>query len=468
MGHLKMLNRCDSVDWCDALSPLSPCPHPRRYSTAIQILGDNGWLDILIDKCRSLNKLERKALAQAATIFRAAGNHQYAKEVFLKMEDSKQLLKLHIELHKWDEAFNLVQQNPELADNIYQPYAEWLAINDRFDEAQEAFKKAGKPEQSLRLLESLTHNAVTEHRYQDASYYFWKLAEEHLKSVTATGPHLVTAEDREKILKYHAASQKADLYFAYHTIFRYTDDPFVTAQPETIFNAAQFILNGLGSGPSPHGLSRVFTLVALAKQAKALGAFKLARKVYERLAGLQVPVSWRAPLELGALTVRSKRFADRDDLLPVCGRCSSPNPLLNSQADTCVNCHSAFFRSFVTFDTLPLVSFDVDPRLSPAEVRACIDALPPSKGSKRRDSDRVNAQGNVQTLRIDDDDEDDEDGDGHGGDVDDAFHRQLLHTEPDADGSLPPIQVDALTLQGMRRDEVWHGGNCALCCSSVM
>jgi intraflagellar transport protein 122 len=108
----------------------------KDYSTAIQIIGEHQWLDVLIEKCRSLNKSERKALSQAAAIFRDAGNHQYAKEVYLKLDDAKALMKLHVELQKWDEAFALVSQNPDLQENIYAPYAEWLAINDRFDEAQ--------------------------------------------------------------------------------------------------------------------------------------------------------------------------------------------------------------------------------------------------------------------------------------------------------------------------------------------
>ncbi len=33
--------------------------------------------------------------------------------------------------------------------------------------SQEAFKKAGKPEQSAVMLHKLTHNAVIEHRYVD-------------------------------------------------------------------------------------------------------------------------------------------------------------------------------------------------------------------------------------------------------------------------------------------------------------
>ena len=48
-------------------------------------------------------------------------------------------------------------------------HAQWLAEHDRFEEAQDAYKKAGQGSQSLRMLETLTHNAVVEHRFQDAA-----------------------------------------------------------------------------------------------------------------------------------------------------------------------------------------------------------------------------------------------------------------------------------------------------------
>lgn len=37
------------------------------------------------------------------------------------------------------------------------------------------------------------------------------------------------------------------------------------------------MLNNLGAGEAPHGISKVDTLYTLAKQAQALGAYKLAR-----------------------------------------------------------------------------------------------------------------------------------------------------------------------------------------------
>ena len=66
------------------------------------------------------------------------------------------------------------------------PYADWLSANDRFDEAQEAYKNAGRPDLSLRIIEFLSSNAITEKRFQDAAQYYWMLATESLKLVQAT------------------------------------------------------------------------------------------------------------------------------------------------------------------------------------------------------------------------------------------------------------------------------------------
>lgn len=46
------------------------------------------------------------------------------------------MVALHVEAHNWDQAFILVEKNPDYAPLVYLPYAEWLAENDKFVEAQ--------------------------------------------------------------------------------------------------------------------------------------------------------------------------------------------------------------------------------------------------------------------------------------------------------------------------------------------
>ncbi len=45
-------------------------------------------------------------------------------------------VQLHVEAREWKEAFTLAQLHPgKFSDEVFLPYAEWLAIEDRFEEA---------------------------------------------------------------------------------------------------------------------------------------------------------------------------------------------------------------------------------------------------------------------------------------------------------------------------------------------
>jgi intraflagellar transport protein 122 len=46
--------------------------------------------------------------------FKKAGHHTFAKQAYLRLGDLKNLMYLHIECQKWDEAFMLAKQNPEM------------------------------------------------------------------------------------------------------------------------------------------------------------------------------------------------------------------------------------------------------------------------------------------------------------------------------------------------------------------
>lgn len=98
----------------------SPCSHLSR----------------LIDIARKLDKAEREPLLMCAHYFKKLDNPDYAAEIYLKIGDLKALVQLHVETQHWDEAFALGEKHPEFKDDIYVPYAQWLAENDRFEEAQ--------------------------------------------------------------------------------------------------------------------------------------------------------------------------------------------------------------------------------------------------------------------------------------------------------------------------------------------
>uniref|UniRef100_A0A8W4FP55 Intraflagellar transport protein 122 homolog n=1 Tax=Sus scrofa TaxID=9823 RepID=A0A8W4FP55_PIG len=363
-----------------------------EHSKAIEISGDHGWVDTLIDIARKLDKAEREPLLMCAHYFKKLDNPGYAAETYLKIGDLKSLVQLHVETQRWDEAFALGEKYPEFKDDIYVPYAQWLAENDRFEEAQKAFHKAGRQGEAVRVLEQLTHNAVVESRFNDAAYYYWMLSMQCLD---------IAQEDfsqKDVMLgKFHHFQHLAELYHGYHAIHRYTEEPFSFHLPETLFNISRFLLHSL-TKDTPLGISKVNTLFTLAKQSKALGAYKLARHAYDKLQGLQIPTRFQKSIELGSLTIRSKPFHDSEELVPLCYRCSTNNPLLNNLGNVCINCRQPFVFSASSYEVLHLVEFYLEEGITDEEAVSLIDLEPRHKRENKWQEIRSN---DSQTLRLD-------------------------------------------------------------------
>jgi intraflagellar transport protein 122 len=248
---------------------------------------------------------------------------------------------LHVELHKWDEAKMLAKQNPEMEAMIWLPYADWLSANDKFDEAQEAYKKAGRPDLSLRIIEFLTYNAVTEKRFQDAAQYYWMLSAESLRLVKETGEK-ASKEDKKFLGSFEEYMKLAEIYQAYHLIHKFIEESYqaVIQGPlfnEAIFNASRFLINNLGKR-QPLGVSKVYTYYALSILGFRFEAFKTARLGYEKLQQLKIPAQWQEEIDLASLKCRSKPFSDKESFEVICNRCMAANPLINPSGDFCTGC----------------------------------------------------------------------------------------------------------------------------------
>uniref|UniRef100_A0A8C2J6F6 Intraflagellar transport protein 122 homolog n=1 Tax=Cyprinus carpio TaxID=7962 RepID=A0A8C2J6F6_CYPCA len=338
-----------------------------EHMKAIEIIGEHGWMDMLIDLARKLDKAEREPLSRCAVFFKKFNHHGYAAEIYNKMGDLKALVQLHVDARHWDEAFSLVEKHSQFRDDVYVPYAQWLAEHDRFEEAQRAFHKAGRQAEAVRVLEQLTHNAVVESRFNDASYYYWMLSMQCLDIARDN-----TEKKEEMLKKFHSFQHLAELYHVYHSVHRYMSEPFSSNMPEILFNISRFLFHNL-TRDAPMGISKVDTLYALAKQSKLLGAYKVARHAFEKLQGLKIPSRYQDSMELSCLTVRSKPYRDSEDLIPMCYRCSTNNPLLNNQGNSCINCRQPFIYSASSYEVLPLVEFYLEDDISDEEAVSLID-----------------------------------------------------------------------------------------------
>uniref|UniRef100_A0A8C7ENY9 Intraflagellar transport protein 122 homolog n=1 Tax=Neovison vison TaxID=452646 RepID=A0A8C7ENY9_NEOVI len=406
-----------------------------EHVKAIEISGDHGWVDTLIDIARKLDKAEREPLLMCAYYFKKLDNPGYAAETYLKIGDLKSLVQLHVETQRWDEAFALGEKHPEFKDDIYVPYAQWLAENDRFEEAQKAFHKAGRQREAVRVLEQLTHNAVVESRFNDAAYYYWMLSMQCLD--IAQDP----AQKDVMLDKFRHFQHLAELYHGYHAIQRYTEEPFSFHLPETLFNISRFLLHSL-TKDTPLGISKVNTLFTLAKQSKALGAYKLARHAYDKLQGLQIPARFQKSIELGSLTIRSKPFHDSEELVPLCYRCSTNNPLLNNLGNVCINCRQPFVFSASSYEVLHLVEFYLEEGITDEEAVSLIDLEAPRH--KRENKWQEITSNNSQTLRLD------ETVDSMGDD--DPFTAKLSFEQGGSE--FVPVVVNRSVLRSMSRRDV--------------
>ncbi|XP_037240978.1 intraflagellar transport protein 122 homolog isoform X3 [Falco rusticolus] len=366
-----------------------------EHMKAIDISGDHGWVDMLIEIARKLDKAEREPLSKCAFYFKKLDNPGYAAETYMKVGDLKALVHLHVDTHRWEEAFALSEKHPEFKDDVYVPYAQWLAENDRFEEAQKAFHKAGRQSEAVKVLEQLTHNAVVENRFNDAAYYYWMLSMQCLDIAQEN-----EQQKTEMLQKFHHFQHLAEVYHVYHSIQRYTEEPFSFHLPETLFNISRFLLHSL-TKETPLGISKVNTLFALAKQSKALGAYKLARHAYDKLQGLQIPARFQKSIELGSLTIRSKPFHDNEELVPLCYRCSTNNPLLNNLGNVCINCRQPFVFSASSYEVLHLVEFCLEDGITDEEAVALIDLEAPAlnKGENKWQEMMTD---HAQSLRLDD------------------------------------------------------------------
>jgi intraflagellar transport protein 122 len=199
---------------------------------------------------------------------------------------------------------------------------------------------------------SLTHS-LTEFKL------YAQLSMETLRDITSP-PHSMTPEDRVRLERFSELYDKAEIYYAYDLVHQAVMSPFKTTHASTLFNVSRFLLMRTLNREPPPEVSIANVVYILAKHSMELRAFKLARFAYNKLQTLLLPAQWQAEVDMQSIIVRSKPFSDAEELQPVCYRCSTVNPLLNTQGDFCINCGAPFIRSFVTFEHLPLVEFELD------------------------------------------------------------------------------------------------------------
>lgn len=108
----------------------------RQYNKAIDIAGKNNWPEMLLEIVRKLDKADRESLTKCGEYFKRMNLHNFAAEVYEKMGNIKELIELRMSVNQWEEVFALAKKYPDLNNLAHYKYGQWLAENDRFEEAQ--------------------------------------------------------------------------------------------------------------------------------------------------------------------------------------------------------------------------------------------------------------------------------------------------------------------------------------------
>jgi len=255
----------------------------------------------------------------------------------------------------------------------------------------------------------------------------------------------------EMLIKFKKYQRLGEIYYVYHSIQRYADEPFTSHLPEALFNLSRFLMHCIMTGGSvPKGVSKVATLWALAKQSRQLGAYKVARFAYEKLHALKLPLRFQDLIDLGAVSIRSKPFHDGEDLLPLCYRCSTTNPCINQQGSCCINCKQPYVYSFSSFEILPLVEFALGDDIGDEEAMKLIESshVHNASGGNKTNGD-FDGDDKTQTLQFHMQSSGDHGGKGL---EDDPFDAGLLTFDPN--GDFQPVVVTRNVLRSLSRNEV--------------
>ncbi|PIC32819.1 hypothetical protein B9Z55_013017 [Caenorhabditis nigoni] len=333
---------------------------------ATVLIIDNDWLELAIEISHKIDKSDLETMKKLSSYFIRKHEFGLASRIFQTINDMKSIVDMHVNAGHWTDAFAIADRHPKYVEDVYLPYARFLAERDRFEEAQKAFHRAGKEEEAMHVLEQLTTNAVNENRFADAGFYYWLLSQQYLDRSRSE-------ENLTLLNKAKEAAQFAEAYYAYHPVFMFCSQPFSFEQNENILNMARF----LTFTPYIENISKVFVYYTIAKLANEMGAYKSARTALDHLTRLRVRPNFEldGQIETMTLNIRAKPFTDVENMQPMCYRCGLNNPFLGGLS--CIHCETPFIFSFVSFDVLPLIEFKIEQDITFDEAKELIESEPP-------------------------------------------------------------------------------------------
>ncbi|GMT24409.1 hypothetical protein PFISCL1PPCAC_15706 [Pristionchus fissidentatus] len=335
------------------------------YEKAVNILIEYDWLDVAIIMMGKFDRNDKDLSLKLAEYLSKKKEYGMASKIYTQLNEMKKLLHMHITANNWNDAFAIADRYPGLSDYAYLEYGRYLAQNDRFEEAQEAFHRAGSDSEAYQVIESLAMNGVIEGRFTDAAYFYWQQAKQIAERAKRE-------DDKRLLVKSMERLRMAEVYFAYDGIFLTHNQVYTPHMSESLLHKARFI----AAYPNPlRNISMGIVYFFIANVAQEIGAFKLARNSLEKLKKISVHSNMQRAIDVATLKIRSKKISDDPSLNPKCFVCGLSNGL--DRGPTCAHCSSDTVYCFSSFESLPLAEFWIEEGMSEEEARSLINSEPP-------------------------------------------------------------------------------------------
>ncbi|KAF7635241.1 hypothetical protein Mgra_00005356 [Meloidogyne graminicola] len=349
------------------------------YDRAIRLMMANNWVEKVVNAARKLDRSDANLLREIGQFMAKNGEYIQATSIFQKINDIKSIIQMHINAENWDDALSLINRYSGYSNDVYLPYARWLAERDRFDEAQIAYNKAGNEKESFLVLEHLTKNAVKENRFKAASFYYRRMAEQITDNNEQQQNYSINLLE-----KIENCLILADIYFAYEHVYKYVIEPFTDKSLDILFYSARFI--------SLHKPTKYISLViifyTLMKLSRHFNCFKTSRQSLDQLHKLYCPLQYQTQIDIATLEIRAMPFSDSEEFQPMCYNCGTANPILGGHE--CVHCNHPFIYSFITFEVLPLIQFQLENNITDKEAIELINTEPPNDDQNNSFRNEIN------------------------------------------------------------------------------
>ena len=165
---------------------------------AVQLIGEGkeiDWKENLRRVAELLPAHESSALETCASFFMDSQERNYAIDIYKKLKNYSKLIQIYSQRQEWAEVKAIMDSHMSMVEKSdILPYAGWLAINDKIEEALNIYSKVDSSEHCRKFIEEMIHIAITENKFKNIVYYYYLLGTIELSNIVSAFPSKINLD----------------------------------------------------------------------------------------------------------------------------------------------------------------------------------------------------------------------------------------------------------------------------------